>query len=345
MELLDRYLHAVKFWLRGSQQNDIIAELGDDLRSQIEDKESALGRPLNEDELAALLQRAGHPMRVAARYQQQSLIGPTFFPIYKFVLKMVAIFYLVPRTLIWIALAVLVPSHGANNLAHTALNGWESLWTSAFIIFGIITFVFAVLEKFQSSIKSFQTWDPRKLPAVAKRKDRVPRVESVFELVFSILFILGWLALPGIAREVFAPASRILVLNPALSIFYWLVLIPTGLGMVQQFVNLFRPQWIWLRPPARLLSTMITLGIAETLLRIYPYFTVVSSLPADDAQDAARYTSLAFALNQISHVGLICFVIALCIALVVLGFQTVQIIRKHRRGPGDQSSVQISQVL
>jgi hypothetical protein len=345
MELLDRYLHAVRFWLAESQQTDIIAELGDDLRSQIEDKESALGRPLNEDELAALLQQTGHPMRVAARYQpQHSLIGPTFFPIYKFVLKMVAIFYLVPRTLIWIALTVFMPSH-RNNLAHSALNGWESLWTSAFVIFGIITLVFAVLEKFQSSIKSFQTWDPRKLPAVPKRKDRVPRLESVFELVFSILFILGWLALPGIAREVFPPASRILVLNPALNVYYWLVLIPTCLGMVQQFVNLFRPQWIWLRPPARLLSTTMTLVIAGSVLKLYPYFTVVSALPAGDAQDAARYASLALALNQISRWGLFCFVIALCIALVVLGFQTMQIISKRTGGPGDQSSVQISQVL
>ena len=97
MELLDRYLQAVRFWLPRAQQNDMIAELGDDLRSQIEDRESALGRPLNEDELVALLQQTGHPMRVAARYQpQQSLIGPTLFPIYKFVLKIVTAAYLVP---------------------------------------------------------------------------------------------------------------------------------------------------------------------------------------------------------------------------------------------------------
>jgi len=55
MELLDRYLQAVRFWLPPAQQNDIIAELGDDLRSQVEDRESSLGRPLNEDELVALL--------------------------------------------------------------------------------------------------------------------------------------------------------------------------------------------------------------------------------------------------------------------------------------------------
>ena len=44
MELLDRYLQAVRFWLPRKQQDDIIAELGDDLRSQIEEREASLGR-------------------------------------------------------------------------------------------------------------------------------------------------------------------------------------------------------------------------------------------------------------------------------------------------------------
>src|ERR1700760_4714877 len=98
MELLDRYLQAVEFWLPRKQQKDIIEELRDDLNSRIEEKESALGRPLNEGELILLLQQTGHPIRVAGRYlpQQQSLIGPMLFPIYKFVLKIVSLFYLLP---------------------------------------------------------------------------------------------------------------------------------------------------------------------------------------------------------------------------------------------------------
>ena len=37
-ELIDRYLQAVRFWLpRTSRQEDVLAELGEDLRSQIED--------------------------------------------------------------------------------------------------------------------------------------------------------------------------------------------------------------------------------------------------------------------------------------------------------------------
>ena len=39
MELVDRYLQAVKFWLPRHQKDDILAELSADLQSQIEDRE------------------------------------------------------------------------------------------------------------------------------------------------------------------------------------------------------------------------------------------------------------------------------------------------------------------
>ena len=53
MDLLERYLQAVKFWLPGKQRHDILAELSEDIRSEIEDKEAALGRPVGSAELEA----------------------------------------------------------------------------------------------------------------------------------------------------------------------------------------------------------------------------------------------------------------------------------------------------
>ena len=55
----------------------------------MEDREEELGRPLDEAEQAAILREHGHPMLVAGRYRtRQHLIGPTFFPLYVFALKM-----------------------------------------------------------------------------------------------------------------------------------------------------------------------------------------------------------------------------------------------------------------
>ena len=46
MDLIERYLQAVQFWLPKEQKDDIIAELSEDLHAQIEESESALGRTL-----------------------------------------------------------------------------------------------------------------------------------------------------------------------------------------------------------------------------------------------------------------------------------------------------------
>jgi hypothetical protein len=112
MQLLDSYLRAVKRCLPRAQAADIIKELSDDLRSQIEDKESALGRPMTDEETTAFLLQHGDPMAVARRYRQDSpsltigweLIGPELFPMYLIMLSVnlvitlasVAIFF--PRT-------------------------------------------------------------------------------------------------------------------------------------------------------------------------------------------------------------------------------------------------------
>jgi hypothetical protein len=77
MELLDRYLQAIEFWLPKRQRQDIIAELSEDLRSQIEEKETELGRKLEDAEVEAILKRCGAPLEAASRYRpQQYLIGP-----------------------------------------------------------------------------------------------------------------------------------------------------------------------------------------------------------------------------------------------------------------------------
>lgn len=59
MELIDRYLQAVGFWLPRKQRQDILAELAEDLQSQIEEKEAGLNRKLSEAELESLLKEPG----------------------------------------------------------------------------------------------------------------------------------------------------------------------------------------------------------------------------------------------------------------------------------------------
>jgi hypothetical protein len=111
MEMLERYLHAVEFGLPKSQRKDIIAELSEDILSEIDENEAKLGRRLNEDELAAILRQHGNPILVASRYApSRPLIGPALLPHYWFVMKLVLLWILVPTYIFVVGPILIVTS-------------------------------------------------------------------------------------------------------------------------------------------------------------------------------------------------------------------------------------------
>src|SRR6202171_5178307 len=129
MELLDRYEHADSFALPKAKKQDIIAELSEDIRSQIEEKEAELGRKLNDAEVEDILKQLGRPVLVANRYApRQYLIGPVLFPIYRFVLELVALCYLVPWVLVWIGLMTSAPGYRAAHFSGGWIGALASLW-------------------------------------------------------------------------------------------------------------------------------------------------------------------------------------------------------------------------
>src|ERR671911_522881 len=88
MDLVDRYVHAVKRHLPASQQEDIANELMDDILSKMKEREDEFGHPLDGAEQEAVLRQYGHPYLLAMRYRpQQYLIGPSVFPFYWTALK------------------------------------------------------------------------------------------------------------------------------------------------------------------------------------------------------------------------------------------------------------------
>jgi hypothetical protein len=256
MELIDRYLQAVKFWLPKNQKQDIVAELSEDLRSQVEDREAELGRKLNESEVAEMLKQRGRPVLVANQFRpQQHLIGPVLFPIYMFVLQVVAAFYLLPWTLAWITIAVLHPAHPGHSLIATIGSFWTAFWPMAFFMVGSVTTVFAILERVEAKSKFMERWDPRKLPAV-RDPNRIRLSTSVSELTVNIVFCTWWLWWAGghwyPTLIHFAGVS--VSLAPVWRYFFWGYLLIGVANTVSSAVNVFRPYWTVERAVFRLLS-------------------------------------------------------------------------------------------
>jgi hypothetical protein len=260
-DLLDRYLQAVGFWLPKAQQQDIIAELSEDLHSQIEDKEAALGRSLNETEIDDILKQRGRPVLVANRYlPQRSLIGPVLFPIYLFVVKIVAAFYLVPWVLVWIGMMSFSSSYRAQHTSGGWLDaigaGWSAWWLNAFFALGTVTLVFVILEQVQARSRFLEDWNPRKLPPV-RNPNQIPRSGSLIEVAANLGFGIWWVNIM-IMSDIMStrvildrPEIRI-VLSPVWRYFFWGFLLLAVINTAVAGVNLARPYWTVLRASFRL---------------------------------------------------------------------------------------------
>jgi hypothetical protein len=285
MELLDRYLQAVRFWLPKAQQQDIIAELSSDLHSQIDDRETELGRPLNNAELEVLLRRCGSPILVASRYRPQTqLIGPALFPIYEFVLKLVLLWILVPVFIVIVGPAMILSA--ANRWA-AGLETWSTLWSALFVAAGVITLIFAILERTQAKLQLFEKWDLRSLPQAPKQQQPPSRTQTIFELIFGVLGLLWLLALPRYPFLILGPAAAFLQPAPMWRSFYLPMIALAVAGLVRQSVSLMRPQWTWLPPAAQLLTTVLGLVMVNFMINAatqtssgawHPYVVVSNSV-------------------------------------------------------------------
>ena len=174
---------------------------------------------------------------------------------------------------------------------------------------------------------------------MARRKDRVSRVESVFGLIFSVLFVIWWLALPRYGHTMFGPAAGVLWLNPALRAWFLPAIVPTLILIVQQCINIVRPQWLWLRAAAMLVADAITLGIVASVARIYPFVFL-----AEARMDAAQHAQAVVIVNRVILWSFVAAAVGISIALVVHAYQTVRELRRLAKGPRD-GALQVSQTL
>jgi hypothetical protein len=235
MELLNRYLQAVEFWLPRRQKKDIIAELSEDLRSQIEEKESELGRKLNEGEVEAILKRCGPPLRVALRYRpQQYLIGPALFPIYKFVLAVLLAGCIVPRFIIWLVFVLVAPTH--RDYLHM-----ENMWATVVFFAFFTTLTFAIIEKSGVDLGNLNTWNPRRLPPV-RDPNRIPLASSLFEIA-GMTAVEIWFISTLWPRGAIDLYGAQLTIAPVWHLIFWSVVFVNGLQLLSGVWKLFHPVW------------------------------------------------------------------------------------------------------
>ena len=189
-EMIDRYVNEVGQRLPRKTRMDIEMELRSLLQDALDEQSD--GQPTPKI-AAAILRDFGSPKEIAARYRpDEALIGAQLFPFYKqilmIVLSIIGVLHLLGLGFVlW-----------QNDMSIVAgiLDFAFSFGRSAFISAGVITLIFAVIERLAGdSLKipeqESKDWDPNALPPV-NDPDRINRGELLVEIVITLIFI-GWL--------------------------------------------------------------------------------------------------------------------------------------------------------
>jgi hypothetical protein len=323
MELLDRYLQAVKKYLPTRRQDDIIAELRANMESQIEDKESELGRPLTQGEMEDLLRKIGSPMKVASRYQpQQYLIGPTFFPMYLYVMRIALLWAFIISVIVT---AVVIPFTSPN--ADEVFASLFRIPGTLIQVAGWITLVFAGIEfattrypgKCPPIAGLTDQWQPSSLPPLeadgaGKGKPR-SHAQAVAEIIFGCLFLMWLLLIPRHPFLLMGPGAFYLhdgpfQLAPVWWPFFGWVVVLNTVQIAWHCLDLARNAW---QRPSRIQRIVFKIvGLIPIVVLLTARDHIYLSL-RNPAIDQLRYGQNVYQINYGLH-----FAFAVTCTIVVL---------------------------
>lgn len=311
MDLIERYLQALRFALPPKQRDDIIKELRDSILSQIEEKEAEVGHPLTEDEQVALLRKLGSPIHLASRYRkQQHLIGATMFPIYLKVLKAS------------LGLAFLVLAGASIATAAAGKTLMESLGvlfrypSVALMTFAWMTLAFSALEFFGARFRLEEKWDPRKLPPLVKDTPRKSQFELIAQLFVQTIFSVWWLVGLHYQYLILGPGVAFLRLGLVWQTLYPLFVVMVVVDLTLTGSMLVWPLWTNGRALSRLILNALRLVVMYFLINAPDLFVAAeSTLP--------QLQGLAKIVNYWAHIGLLITALVVVIQIVIDIFKFV----------------------
>ncbi len=305
MDLIDRYVVAVRRHLPRPLQQDIADELSENLRSEADALAQRFGRALTAGDQEQMLKSHGHPWLMASRYlPQQQLVGPALFPYYRQAITLVLFWVVLPITLGGGALAAVYAQHAG----HTWARALGAAWNGSIYSVGFITIVFAVLESQRVRITALDNWKPAALPEPQDGR-AVPRGESLFSLITSITFLMLWTDVIRMAQLVEMGTTPVrLVPDPVWATVYFPILLSLLVTIAASFVDLMRPWRTLLFSVTRIANALAVIAIVAIVLRARHWVSVVADAAfADQAARADHWLNATIEWSLIIVAGITLF--------------------------------------
>ena len=196
------------------------------------------------------------------RASPRGLIGPTVFPVYMLALKAGLVITLA-FTVVAAALGVTTADHLERGVVEIVI----VFARRALLLFACTTLAFAAIDFWQWRWLLRANWDPRRLPPVARLENRIPRLNSLFEMVLLSVGLLWLLLVPAFPWLLFAGASRILEPTPIWRVAYLPIIGFTAGAVILSGINFIRPFWTPARSLARIALHIGSVLIFLVLLR------------------------------------------------------------------------------
>ena len=283
MELLDRYLGVLRWFLPRRQRDDIVREISEEIHDQILDTEGRLGRRLTVDDQAEVIGRYGHPLVTAARYRpQQHLIGPIVFPYYWMALKFVLALMLFGHGVSF----AIVRSDDASWL--TIGRALEGTVQDVLAVVAWFTVLAAAADRWLTRSEVLQRWDPRTLMQLAPVGSRAPQLvdtsrrtrgfaktttlfefpATTFGLISAVVLSTWWLLALRYPVLMFGPGAAQLDWGPDMHRLYPLLVATTAVFLTERVAKVLwlRRQWLlqltgWVGP---IVGALVVLGVASS---------------------------------------------------------------------------------
>ena len=303
MQPLERYLKNLSQLLPAEQREDILRELSEDVQSEMDEKQAALGRPLTEEEQYEILKRRGNPLEVAAGYTSnkgtlafgRQWIGPVLFPFYVRVLTFnLGLTFLIVGG-VFAALSL------AGQQIHFA-DLFSSIVLQLVIQLSAVTIIFVLVERNFS--RQPHHWDPEKFKAelqvriktdirkkIHKQFREVSRFDSISVLIASSVALLWMQSLWANQYLIFGPAASLISLAPIWHVIYLPVVFIMLVTIARAAINIARPDWVRFRNVVSVILDAASLAIVYTLMFAHTWV-----VPADTAASTSQH--VASVVNQ-----------------------------------------------
>jgi hypothetical protein len=273
MELIDRYIYQVGRHLPYKNREDIKTEIRSLIEDTMDDRLAEENTEVSEELAEQVLREFGSPNKMAAAYKKDSyLIGPSIYPVFTLVTKIV----FAALALAFLVSGIVTSGFGADSGATvgTFIRDFVVSYVSALMpAIGNLVIVFAIIERFLPESKFDQDeeseWSPKDLPVIDEQAVLKPW-EQIVRIIFSFVFILlfnFFTHLIGVYHFQDGQTFFVPLLAPAFEVYIpWLTVV-WSIGILVSIILLIQQHWTSLTRWIEIIISGLEIAIATAIFQ------------------------------------------------------------------------------